>query len=182
METCAINILGNTESYPLFICIETYVHHFSKDFDKTLDFCLTQNSALKTAETSENSLENSEKTSEMLQKLKGKYLKFLGDRVKIKENVLTKGEFVAKNSENLLKNQRKTLSYDPDLKGKIYGCMNSEEGNRYQHEMAQRTGEHKYVPWIMVDGVHDEGKEAKILESLVEFICGEDYKKCGLEE
>ena len=33
-------------------------------------------------------------------------------------------------------------------------------GNFYQHQMAQKTDDnHKWVPWIVVDGLHDENIE-----------------------
>lgn len=53
----------------------------------------------------------------------------------------------------------------------IRECVNGKDGNLYEHNMAERTPKnHKYVPWIHVDGVHDEGKENQIIESLIDFL------------
>ena len=47
--------------------------------------------------------------------------------------------------------------------------------------MAQKTLEHKYVPWILVDGVHDTQAENLIIESLIDYVCGDDRSKCFAE-
>ena len=60
----------------------------------------------------------------------------------------------------------------------IKQCAQSDLGNIYQHQMAQKTGNHLYVPWILVDGVHDVDAENQILESLIDYLCGADKTKC----
>ena len=60
----------------------------------------------------------------------------------------------------------------------IKECISSDEGNFYQHQMAQKTETHSWVPWIVVDGVHDINVENKIIESLTDYLCGEDKSKC----
>ena len=44
--------------------------------------------------------------------------------------------------------------------------------------MAQKTGEHKGVPWILVDGVYDEETNDKIWNSLIDYLCEDDKSKC----
>ena len=70
------------------------------------------------------------------------------------------------------------LSSEPDILGEIKECVNSDIGNIYQHQMAQKTGQHLGVPWILVDGVYDEATTDKIWNSLIDYICGEDKSKC----
>ena len=73
--------------------------------------------------------------------------------------------------------------FDGDLQTEqeIYACVKSETGNIYQHQMAQKTGEHLYVPWVVVDGVHDVDAENQIIESLIDYLCGDDKTKCYSE-
>ena len=77
----------------------------------------------------------------------------------------------------------KTLEYclenDKDVLKEIKECVNSDMGNYYQHQMAQKTDiNHKWVPWIIVDGIHDIEAENQIIESLTDYLCGEDKSKC----
>ena len=109
IETCAINIMGKQNSYDTIICIEENISSYSKNFDKTLEYCL--------------------------------------------------------------KNDQDNLSL-------IKECVTSDVGNTYEHIMALKTGEHNWVPWIMVDGVHDIAVEQLILDSLYDYICGDDESKC----
>ena len=79
----------------------------------------------------------------------------------------------------------KTLEYclnnDPDQIQEINNCVKSDMGNIYQHQMAQKTGEHLYVPWVIVDGVHDEIAEEQIIKSLIDYLCENDRSKCYSE-
>ena len=70
---------------------------------------------------------------------------------------------------------------DADQIKAIYDCVNSDLGNFYQHQMAQKTGDHLYVPWVIVDGVHDIDAENQIIESLIDYLCGDDKSKCYSE-
>ena len=71
------------------------------------------------------------------------------------------------------------FSDDMTLYKQIQECVSSDIGNVYQHQMAQKTDvNHHWVPWVVVDGVHDEDIEEKIIESLVDYLCGDDKKKC----
>ena len=63
----------------------------------------------------------------------------------------------------------------------IYDCLKGDLGHIYQHQMAQKTGEHFYVPWVVVDGVHDIDAEHQIIESLIDYLCGDDKSKCYSE-
>ena len=84
--------------------------------------------------------------------------------------------------------EKYNLNFDDTLKfcfnndesqiNQIKQCAQSDIGNIYQHQMAQKTGDHLYVPWILVDGVHDVDAENQILESLIDYLCGADKTKC----
>ena len=109
VETCAINIMGRVLSYEVILCIESNITKYEKDFDKTLEMCLS----------------NDEETLQQI-----KY------------------------------------------------CVTNDIGNFYEHQMAQKTSDHLYVPWIVVDGNHDIDAENQILESLIDYVCGDDRTKC----
>ena len=70
------------------------------------------------------------------------------------------------------------LDNDADQIKEINDCVNSDMGNVYQHQMAQKTLDHDYVPWVLVDGVHDTIAEETIIESLIDYVCGDDKSKC----
>ena len=73
------------------------------------------------------------------------------------------------------------LSNDEKTVQEIKNCVKSDMGNFYQHQMAQKTDDnHKWVPWIVVDGIHDENIENEIFESLIDYLCGDDMHKCYL--
>jgi len=62
---------------------------------------------------------------------------------------------------------------DQNLLQSILNCALSEEGNLLQHNVAQKTpSNHKYVPWIQVNGVHDAKIEAALLENMNDYLCG----------
>lgn len=68
------------------------------------------------------------------------------------------------------------LDGDQEAQTAIKNCMKSDEGNKYQHEMAQKTGPHRYVPWILVDDRHDVKAEEEILKSMTNYVCSK--KEC----
>ena len=110
IETCAIQVLGRVRSYSTIICMESYIEKFDKNFDATIEFCLSD------------------------------------DKTSLKE---------------------------------IKECVISDMGNIYEHQMAQKTDiNHKWVPWIVVDGYHDVDIENEIIDILIDFICGDDKTKC----
>ena len=76
----------------------------------------------------------------------------------------------------------KTLEFcfkeDQTTLNEIKNCVSSDMGNLYEHQMAQKTESHFWVPWVVVDGVHDIDVENQILESLIDYVCGDDKSKC----
>ena len=70
------------------------------------------------------------------------------------------------------------LSSQPDILQEIKDCVKSDIGNIYQHQMAQKTGDHLGVPWILVDGVYDDDTTDQIWTSLIDYLCGDDKSKC----
>lgn len=60
---------------------------------------------------------------------------------------------------------------DQDLFKTILKCALGKEGNELQHSIALQTPDHKYVPWIQFNGVHDNNVEGKILDNLSKFVC-----------
>ena len=70
------------------------------------------------------------------------------------------------------------LSSKPEIIQEIKDCVKSDIGNFYEHQMAQKTGEHSGVPWILVDGVFDEDINDAIWTSLIDYLCGDDKTKC----
>ena len=76
----------------------------------------------------------------------------------------------------------KTLEFcfkeDQTTLNEIKTCVSSDMGNLYEHQMAQKTESHFWVPWVVVDGVHDIDVENQILESLIDYVCGDDKSKC----
>ena len=70
------------------------------------------------------------------------------------------------------------LAKDQSSLEDIKKCVKSDMGNIYQHQMAQKTGDHSYVPWVTVDGIHDIEAENQIIESLIDYLCGNDKRKC----
>lgn len=65
-----------------------------------------------------------------------------------------------------------------ELIKEIMDCVHSDLGNKYQHEMAQRTPEHDYVPWIIFNGEHNKEIEDKILNNMLQFLCSLQPEKC----
>lgn len=54
-------------------------------------------------------------------------------------------------------------------------CMNGELGNEIMHSVAEKTNSlnptHTYVPWVVVNGVHDDEIEDQILDNMLNYIC-----------
>ena len=70
------------------------------------------------------------------------------------------------------------LQNDQNALNEVKNCVASDMGNYYEHQMAQKTGDHSWVPWVVVNGVHDEVVENKIIDNLIDYICGDDKTKC----
>lgn len=79
------------------------------------------------------------------------------------------------------KDFNQTLSHcvDEEMKAKILNCVSLGEGNKLQHEVAQKTPEHNYVPWVHVNGQHVKDVENKILSNMVEYLCELQGKECS---
>jgi interferon gamma-inducible protein 30 len=68
---------------------------------------------------------------------------------------------------------------DTSLRTKISECASSIEGNNLQHEAAQKTPAHDYVPWVQVNGQHDKDVENKIISNMLEYLCELQGKDCS---
>ena len=92
---------------------------------------------------------------------------------------------IESNIENFDLNFDNTLEYcfknDTDTLNEVKKCVDSDLGNYYEHQMAQKTGDHTWVPYILVDGVHDVQVENQIIKSLIDYLCGDDKSKCYSE-
>ena len=99
-------------------------------------------------------------------------------RVKSYETILC----IESNIENYELNFDNTLEFclqkDQKILQEIKNCVQSDIGNLYEHQMAQKTEEHNHVPWIVVNGHHYTNIENKIIESLIDYLCGDDKTKC----
>ena len=100
-------------------------------------------------------------------------------RIKSYETILC----IESNIENYDLNFDNTLAFclskDQNTLEEIKKCVKSDMGNIYEHQMAQKTDiNHKWVPWVVVDGVHDEEIENQIIDSLIDYLCGEDKTIC----
>lgn len=70
---------------------------------------------------------------------------------------------------------------DKEFIQNVLACSKSEEGNQLQHKVADKTPSHQYVPWIHINGVHNEQIEASLLEDMVTYLCslGDNNKLPG---
>jgi interferon gamma-inducible protein 30 len=54
-------------------------------------------------------------------------------------------------------------------------CSTSKEGNELEHEMAIKTESlnppHSYVPYVVVNGVHDDDIQTDVTDSLFDYVC-----------
>ena len=61
----------------------------------------------------------------------------------------------------------------------IHECAEGPEGNALMHDLAAKTAAldppHKYVPWIVVNGKHDDKMQDEIMTSLLKYVC-DNYK------
>ena len=57
----------------------------------------------------------------------------------------------------------------------LQDCVTSSEGNALDHDMAVKTQAldppHQYVPYLVVNGVHDETSQTAITDSLFRYVC-----------
>ena len=86
---------------------------------------------------------------------------------------------IAKNNKDFDKTLADCLSNDEENLNLIKNCITSDMGNYYEHQMAQKTDiNHKYVPWVVVNGEHDVDAENQIIENLIDYVCGDDKTYC----
>jgi interferon gamma-inducible protein 30 len=68
--------------------------------------------------------------------------------------------------------QLKKCVSDQALRAEITTCISSDEGNELQHQVAEHTpADHKWVPWITVNGVHDKEVEDNLLNDMTSYLC-----------
>ena len=61
----------------------------------------------------------------------------------------------------------------------ILTCAHGTEGPLLHLEAADKTpADHKWVPWVVVDGVHDEYVENLILNDMLDYLCSLPQSKC----
>lgn len=93
------------------------------------------------------------------------------DKKKAYDFIICVDEHIYKMDKDFDKTLDLCLANDEEAKNIIKKCVASDYGNKYQHEMALKTKAHKYVPWILVNGVHDVDAENEIIASLTNYIC-----------
>lgn len=67
-------------------------------------------------------------------------------------------------------------AYASDLPVKtVMDCVNGDLGNKLMHQNAERTAAlnppHDYVPWVVINGTHNESLQDQALSALFELIC-----------
>ena len=67
---------------------------------------------------------------------------------------------------------------DQSVLDEIMNCVQSDIGNKYQHEMALKTGAHLGVPWIVIDGVHDDAVDELVFEDIIGYLCSLPHADC----
>ncbi len=60
---------------------------------------------------------------------------------------------------------------DDNVRLSIKSCAYSAEGNSLEHQVAQRTSTHNYVPWITYNGYHDVNVENQLLYDMNGYLC-----------
>ena len=77
------------------------------------------------------------------------------------------------NFETVVPQCVKKFGFDADA---IATCATSQHGIAVQHENAVKTGAlspaHHYVPWIVINGQHNEDTQGEAQENLLSVVCG----------
>ena len=100
-----------------------------------------------------------------------------------KQNGLAFAVCVEENLENYGEDFTQTGTYCAGVVGAnfndINSCMQSDLGNKVQHDIAVQTENlqpsHQYVPWVVVNGAHDTNVENQVMNDMLSYIC-QNYK------
>lgn len=60
---------------------------------------------------------------------------------------------------------------DASQRKSITDCAYGEKGNHLQHVVAQKTGYHNHVPYVLVNGQYNPEYESQIINNMVGFLC-----------
>ena len=70
---------------------------------------------------------------------------------------------------------QKTTQLDENMATSIYDCYTGDMGKQYEHAIAQATNSlspaHNYVPWILVNGEHDDDLQQSVQSGLLKYVC-----------
>ena len=54
----------------------------------------------------------------------------------------------------------------------LHDCLDSKQGNDFEHEMASDTpSDHEYVPWIVVNGIHNDTEQDDCQDDILTCVC-----------
>jgi len=85
----------------------------------------------------------------------------------IKENISSQGNDFIKTT--------KICETDSANYNAVMACVNGDEGNAVQHDIAVATEglkpAHKWVPWVVVDGVYDSDVQDQLSDDMLGYIC-----------
>ena len=74
---------------------------------------------------------------------------------------------------------QKEVGIDENLATSIYDCYSGDMGSQLEHVIANATNSlnppHKYVPWILVDGEHNDDLQQQVQSGLLKYVC-DNYK------
>lgn len=70
-----------------------------------------------------------------------------------------------------------------DVESKVYNCLESiqektlvedcvkNQSAEVMHDIASRTGDHRYVPWVILNGVHNDDIQHAFEDDMVGYLC-----------
>lgn len=89
-------------------------------------------------------------------------------------------ENIMNNDQDFDKTTKQCLSNEED-RNIVYTCVKGDEGNVFQHEVAQRSKDHKFIPWVFVNGEYDRTKEREMQDNMVKFLCDMNKDRDNIE-